>query len=120
MVHGLQRDVLRTVFVKHEGVFREQIKGWQITSDLVAGTIWADYTSCPFWNWEQVLKQDALGNVVQDFEAVYKLGIWLWVVNTRQNVLRKLIFNPEVTLEMVLEEIRELSLQILRRATLGE
>lgn len=118
--HALQRDILRTVFIQNEGVFGEQVDGWQVATDLVADTLRRHNAASPIRHREQILQKNALRDVVENLETVHKLGTLLREENARKHVLVMPVFDSEVSLEMGVKEGRELVLQILSGPTLGK
>jgi hypothetical protein len=59
------------------------------------------------------LQQNALRYVVQNFEAVNKLGALLREEDSRQDVLVEPVFDAEVALEMIVVKVGELILKVL-------
>ena len=61
-----------------------------------------------------------LADVVEDLEAVNKLATLLRMVEAWNDICLELILDPEVTLEVQVEELEELLLQLLSRAAFCE
>ena len=61
-----------------------------------------------------------LAYIVEDFEAVDELATLLRVVQSRDHVRGELVFNAEVSLKMLVEELEKLLLQRFCSAALGE
>jgi hypothetical protein len=120
LVHVLKCYVLRAVLIKHKSVAGEMVDSWQVSTDLVADAVRRNDASCTLRNWEQVLKQDALRNIVEDLEAMHELGTLLGEENAGKNILVEQILDSEVALEMVLEKVCELILQVFSGPTLSE
>jgi hypothetical protein len=120
LVHVLKCYVLRAVLIEHKSVAGEMVDSWQVSTDLVAESVRRNDTSCTLRDWEQILKQDALRNIVEDLEAMHELRALLGEENAGKDVLVEQILDPEVALEMVLEKVCELILQVFSGPTLSK
>lgn len=79
---------------------------------MIADAVRRDDAAGPIGNREEVLEQDALTYIVQDFKAVHKFAALLRKEDPRQDVLVEPVFDSEVTLEVIVEEVCKLVLQI--------
>lgn len=120
LVHVLKGYVLRPVLIENKGVTREMVDSWQVPADLVANTVWRHNAPRTLRDWEQILKQDALRDVVEDLKAMHELGTLLGEENAGKDDLMEPILYPEVALEMIFEKVGELVLQVFSGPTLSE
>lgn len=120
LVHVLKCYVLRAVLIEHKSVAGEMVDSWQVSTDLVAESVRRNDASCTLRDWEQILKQDALRNIVEDLEAMHELRTLLGEENAGKDVLVEQILDPKVALEMVLEKVCELILQVFSGPTLSK
>ena len=81
-----------------------------VAANEIAGTIGRHNTSSSLWQAKLILYVDDLADIVQNLEAVDKLAALLWKVEARDYIGQELIFDPKVTLVVLIKELEELIL----------
>lgn len=111
LLHGSQGNQIRPVFVQNPYIVQEGLDGVQITTEQITGAIRSDHRSDTFRQNEGVLNVHNLTNVVQNFEDVDKLGVWLGVEDSWEYIRVELVFNAEISLQVRVKEGGELVLK---------
>lgn len=108
------------MFVQDESVAHECFELGQVASKHVADAVLAHHAAGTLGQGELVLNVHDLADVVQDFEAVDELAALLREVKSGDDICQELVFDPEIALEVLVEELEKLLLQLLCGATFGE